>query len=73
MEIRKFERYGNECITYTTLILDDDVLIVIERFIGCCCDSTPSVAVYDENAQEKFEELVKELDEFYKKEMMKSE
>ena len=63
MEVRKFERYGNECILYTTLILDDDVLIVIERAMGSWCDSTPSVAVYDENAQEKFEELVKELED----------
>ena len=57
MEVRKFERYGNECIIYTTLILDDDVLIVIERFMGSWCDSTPSVAVYEEDAREKFEEL----------------
>lgn len=63
MQVRKFERYGNECILYTTLILDDDVLIVIERVMGSWCDSTPSVAVYDENAQEKFEELVKELED----------
>ena len=57
MEVRKFERYGNECIIYTTLILDDDVLIVIERFMGSWCDNTPSVSVYEENAREKFEEL----------------
>lgn len=63
MEIRKFKRYGNECIIYTTLILDDDVLIVIERFMGGWCDSTPSVAVYEENSREKFNELVKEFEE----------
>jgi hypothetical protein len=34
MKIRKFERYGNDCIIYTTLILDDDVLIVVERASG---------------------------------------
>lgn len=63
MEIRKFERYGNDCILYTTLILDDDVLIVIERANGSWCDSSPIVTVYEENAQEKFEELVKELED----------
>lgn len=62
MEVRKFERYGSECIIYTTLILDDDVLIEIERFVGGWIDSTPNVAVYDKNAQEKFEELVKEFE-----------
>lgn len=60
MEVRKFERYGNECILYTTLILDNDVLIVIERTIGGWCDSSPMVSVYDKNAQQKFNELVEE-------------
>lgn len=63
MEVRKFERYGNECIIYTTLILDDDILIVIERFMGGWCDSSPMIAVYEENAQEKFEELVKKFED----------
>ena len=63
MQIKKFERYGNECIIYTILILDDDMLIVIERAMGGWCDNTPSVSVYDENAQEKFEEFVSELEE----------
>ena len=62
MEIRKFERYGNDCIIYTTLILDDDVLIVVERASGWG-GNEPSVQVYTENAQEKFEELVSELEE----------
>lgn len=63
MEIKKFERYGYDCIIYTTLILDDDVLIKIERYSGSWCDSTPRVCIYDENAQEKFEELVKMLED----------
>lgn len=63
MEVRKFERYGNDCIIYTTLILDDDVLIVITRYSSDWCDNTPSVSIYDENAQEKFEELVEELED----------
>lgn len=62
MEIRKFERYGNDCIIYTTLILDDDVLIIIERASGWC-DDKPSIDVYTENAQEEFDKLVKELEE----------
>lgn len=62
MEIRKFERYGNECIIYTTLILDDDMLIVVERVSGWCGDE-PSVQVYTENAQERFNEFVSELEE----------
>ena len=63
MEIKKFERYGNDCILYTTLILDDDVLIVIERANGSWCNNSPRVCIYDENAQEKFEELVKGLED----------
>lgn len=39
------------------------MLIVIERFVGGWFDSSPSVSVYEENAQEKFEELVKELED----------
>ena len=62
MEIRKFERYGNDCIIYTTLILDDDMLVIIERVCGWG-DNTPNVTTYTENAQEKFEELVSELEE----------
>lgn len=61
MEIKKFERYGNECIIYTTLILDDEVLIVIERYMGSWVNDEPIVYVYTENAQEKFNELVNEL------------
>ena len=61
MEIRKFERYGNECVIYTTLILDDDILIVIERFMGGWCDGTPSVTLYEENARDKFNKFVEEL------------
>ena len=57
MEIIRFERVGNDCIIYTTLILDKDILIVIERF-GCCwCDNTPNVSVYTENARDKFNKL----------------
>ena len=62
MEIRKFERYGNDCIKYTTLILDDDMLIVVERASGWG-GNEPSVQVYTENVQEEFEELVKDLEE----------
>ena len=62
MEIRKFQRYGNDCIIYTTLILDDDMLIVVERCYGWC-DNTPRVTTYIENAQERFKELVSKLEE----------
>ena len=62
MEIRKFQRYGYDCIIYTTLILDEDMLIVVERVSGWG-GNIPRVKTYTENAQEKFEELVSELEE----------
>lgn len=63
MKIKKYERYGNDCIIYTTLILDDDMLIVIERAVGNWFDDEPSVSVYTENAEDKFNELVEEREE----------
>lgn len=63
MEVRKFERYGNECIIYTTLILDDDLLVVIKKAVGSWFDIEPCVSIYTENAQDKFNELVKELED----------
>lgn len=65
METRKFERYGNDCIIYTTLILDDDVLIIIERASGWG-GNEPSVQVYTKNAENKFKELVEELEKWEK-------
>ena len=62
MITKKYEQYGNDCIIYTTLILDDDVLIVIERVVGHWFNDEPSVSVYTENAEDKFNELVKEIE-----------
>lgn len=62
MEVRKYERYGNDCIIYTTLILEDDVLIVIERYYGGWCYSEPNVTYYTENAQLEFEELIRQYE-----------
>lgn len=63
MEVRKFERYGNECIIYTTLILDDDVLIVIERFSSSWGSNQPCIMINTENAKEEFEELIQKYED----------
>jgi hypothetical protein len=63
MEVRKYERYGNDCIIYITLILDDDVLVVIERFAGCWGNELPCVTVNTENAKEEFEELIRKYED----------
>lgn len=58
MQITKLERDGNDCIINTTLILDEDILIVIDRYCGSWCTDEPNVRIHTEDAEKIYNKML---------------
>ena len=69
--IARYLKYGNHCLLYQTVVLEDNIIITINREKGGWCDKTPRVStkVYDTRLEAKtaFKQLCNELAQEYTK------
>lgn len=69
--IARYLKYGNDCLLYQTLVLEDNIIVTINREKGGWCDKEPRVSakIYDAQleAETAFKQLCKELEKEYTK------
>lgn len=69
--IARYLKYGNYCLLYQTVVLEDNIIITINREKGGWYDKEPRVStkVYDTRLEAKtaFKQLCKELEKTYTK------
>lgn len=69
--IARYLKYGNNCLLYQTVVLEDNIIITINREKGGWYDKEPRVStkVYDTRLEAKtaFKQLCKELETEYTK------
>lgn len=69
--IVRYFKYGNDCLLYQTIILEDTIIITINREKGGWCDKEPkaSIKVYETHLEAKaaFKQLCNELKKEYTK------
>lgn len=69
--IARYLKYGNHCLLYQTVVLEDNIIITINREKGGWWPMPPRVStkVYDTRLEAKtaFKQLCKELEKEYTK------
>lgn len=69
--IARYRKYGNDCLLYKTIILEDNLIVTINRSKGGWTNDEPQVSItkYDTwfAAKKAFKELCKELQKEYTK------